>query len=108
MPDCSLLKNEGAVCGVWIEDPETVNDRIALMKMVQKECRRKDAKFTDEIEYAIDNSEFRVISNTHDHRGGCFVMFDGTRAPGEGKKIKQGPIYHIRVFFGKIFGFLGY
>lgn len=108
MPDCSLLKNEGAVCGIWLEDPEKANDQITLRVMVEKECKRKKAKFTDEIEYSIDNSEFRVITNLYDQRGGCFIMFDETRAPGEAKRIKQGPIFYFRMITGKILGFLGF
>ena len=75
MADFSEVKdNNGNVCGLWLGNPRDANDHVYLTVLMmrlgvpQDTCAR------------VMGGDRRVVANTVDGRGGCFVMF-GSAAP---------------------------
>ena len=70
-----LVKDEaGAIVGLWLVDPQ---DADALRKgYIETLLMKHGAPH-------LTVAPRRIVSNKVDNKGGCFVMFNSQRAPGE-------------------------
>ncbi|NIR04320.1 MAG: hypothetical protein GTN82_02720 [Candidatus Aminicenantes bacterium] len=74
----SLVKDQdGGICGIWLRDPAQAQDRNLLLMLLIKHGAR------DNLGASVLAGDLRVVSNTYDDQGGCFVMFGSAPAPGE-------------------------
>jgi hypothetical protein len=74
----SLVKDQdGGVCGIWLRDSAQAQDRDMLTMLLIKHGA------SDNLEASVLAGDFRVVPNTYDDQGGCFVMFGSAPAPGE-------------------------
>jgi pyruvate/2-oxoglutarate dehydrogenase complex dihydrolipoamide acyltransferase (E2) component len=75
MADYSLVKDpQGNLRGVWVRDPAAAQDREKLATLLTKH---------NESPEAVVGGKYRVVPNTFNSNGGCFVMFGTSLAPGE-------------------------
>ena len=63
-----VVDPSGNVVGLWLPDPQDIDTRLPVLLS---------------LEGLPMTGRHRVVPNTHDGRGGCFVMFGSARAPGE-------------------------
>jgi len=70
MADYSLVRNGGIVCGLWFHDITGAKDE----NLVEALLAKHDIPWP---------KSMRIVPNRHDNAGGCFVMFDSAKAPGE-------------------------
>jgi hypothetical protein len=71
MADFSEVKDkDGKVCGLWISDPKDANDPVYLAVLMMRLGVPQDACAR------VMAGGGRVVANTVDNKGGCFVMFD--------------------------------
>jgi len=63
-----VLDPSGLVVGLWLRDPQDLDTKLPVLLS---------------LEGLPMPGRHRVVPNTHDDRGGCFVMFESARAPGE-------------------------
>jgi hypothetical protein len=76
---CTFVRDEitGNVCGLWLQDPGLARKQERLVMLAVAESLPMDV-------YArIVDGDYRVVANTFDAAGGCFVMFGSAPAPGE-------------------------
>ena len=59
------------ICGLWLANPEDANGTFIAMLLLK----------VDAPEAVRDG--YRIAPNTLDNKGGCFVLFGSTNAPGE-------------------------
>lgn len=71
MADYSLVRDANdEVCGLWLRDTAQANDQFLICALLMQEG-------------VSPPDTYRVVANTYDGAGGCFVMFGSNRAPGE-------------------------
>jgi len=72
-----VTDNDGNVCGLWIRDPQMAKRPSFLCMLLIKENISKD------LQTLVLAEQFRIVPNTFDNAGGCFIMFSSELAPGE-------------------------
>jgi hypothetical protein len=79
MAEYSLVEDRqsGKVCGLWLRNPRVAQDRVLLCALLAKHNLSQDLGAI-----ALAGG-YRVVPNTVDNKGGCFVMFSSAQAPGE-------------------------
>ncbi|NQT71854.1 MAG: hypothetical protein HQ553_03670 [Chloroflexi bacterium] len=78
MSDYSMVRDKsGNVNGLWLRDPEAAQNRDLLSFLLI------DESLPDELIAAVLAGSYRVVPNTFDNAGGCFVIFGSAPAPGE-------------------------
>jgi len=78
MSSYTIIKDpKGAVQGIWFKDSASVNDRKLIFMLLSKSGASSMV-----IEDAIAGC-YRIVTNTKDPAGGCYVMLGDMRAPGE-------------------------
>lgn len=92
---------------MWIDDLELAKDTNMILDLFKRECARKKKEASQDIETIIKKGSYRVVVNSFDMKGGCFIMFNETPAPGEPKKLKKGPLFYIKNTFYKLRDLLG-
>lgn len=107
MIECSLVKNKDEICGMWIDDLEAAKDTNMVLKLFMKECSRKKRVASEDFQTTIKKGSYRVVINTFDMKGGCFIMFSEMPAPGEPKKLKKTPLFYIKNTWYKVRDLLG-
>ena len=78
MADYSMVKDRsGNVCGLWLRDSKTARDPelLAALLIIHD--------LPDELSVAVMTGSYRVVANTVDDAGGCFVMIGSAPVPGE-------------------------
>ena len=74
MGDYSFVKDQGGnVCGIWVREPSNAQNLVFLTTLLLKHGHSTDTL----------TGGYRVVPNSFDANGGCFVMFGSARAPGE-------------------------
>ena len=76
MADYSWVKDEkGNVVGIWLRDPSALNrpGTVETLLVMQN---------PDLLNVYLAKN-YRTVANRYDESGGCFVMFKGSKAPGE-------------------------
>ena len=88
MADYSFVKGpDGQVVGLWIRQEELTRTPIYVITLLKKhhgplaEVRKP---ISDAVVDMATSGNYRVVRNTFDRNGGCFVMFGQSLAPGEG------------------------
>lgn len=77
--DYSFVRDgKGNVVGMWLRDPELAQDSFTLMALLSKHQQLSGGLLN-----AVTTQQYRVVSNTFDDAGGCFLMFGTSPAPGE-------------------------
>lgn len=78
MADYSLVNDQnGNVNGLWLRDPQAARDPELLAALFMKH------DLPDELSVAVMTGSYRVVANTLDDAGGCFVVVGSAPAPGE-------------------------
>lgn len=77
--------SDGAVEGVWLRDVTLAQDRMSLIFLLTKEGLPEDLRVT------VAAGGYRVVANTYDNSGGCFVMWGAMPVPGEQAAVTQRP-----------------
>ncbi len=78
MADYSLVRaKSGDIDGVWLRDPAVVNEPMALTFLLIKEG------LPQHVQAMVAAGSYRVVPNTYNNNGGCFVMWGATLVPGE-------------------------
>ena len=73
MADYSMVKDQsGDVCGLWLRDSRAASDAQLLAALLIKH------DLPDELGVAVMTGSYRVVANTVDDAGGCFVMIGST------------------------------
>jgi len=76
--DYSFVRDQtGKVHGIWLRDPQDTQKRELFMVLAIKHS------LPTEILGVVMLGDYRVVPNTFDGAGGCFVMFGSALAPGE-------------------------
>jgi hypothetical protein len=76
LADYSFVRDEkGEVSGVWLRDEAQAQNQELLLALLLKHGVPPTGML----------GGFRVVSNTYDDSGGCFVMFGQAPAPGESR-----------------------
>ena len=79
MDDYTLVKEHGEVRGFWIRDSSFADDHCLLMGLCVKEG------LPDALGEAFAGGRYRIVPNTVDDKGGCFVIvLAGTQETGPG------------------------
>jgi hypothetical protein len=74
MGDYSFVKDQGgAVCGIWVKRPSDAQNQYYLLVLLMKHGHSTDGIMEG----------YRVVPNTVNSNGCCFVMFSSSLAPGE-------------------------
>ena len=74
MSDFAFVKDQnGKVSGLWVKDRTDAEDRAYLITLFLRGGLAPDAI----------SAGHRIVPNTVDSNGGCFVMLGSTKAPGE-------------------------
>ena len=77
MGDYAFVRGPGEeVLGLWLADPSTARNKMVMQMYLMKHSQ------TEPMSY-LTSGDFRVVPNTVDNKGGVFVMFGTTPAPGE-------------------------
>jgi hypothetical protein len=110
MADYSFVKDpNGQVVGMWLRDKELPQDTmhlmiITLLKKHQGRLAEVRMPISDDLLKMVTSQNYRVVPNDFDQKGGCFVMFGQTLAPGEeGKTVYKIEIIFVFVLFPKSF-----
>ncbi len=77
MGDWSLVKDQKGIIGMWVKDAKDAQDRNLLSFLLISK------NIPDEFLMIIETGHYRIIPNTYDDAGGCFIMFKNELAPGE-------------------------
>lgn len=90
MADYSMVREKsGKVLGLWLRNPEDAQNRDLLSMLLIKH------NLPNDLCAVVLEGGYRVVPNTFDDAGGCFVMFESEPAPGEtpaaSKKIAPPP-----------------
>ena len=81
MADFSLVKSQdGEIRGIWLANPENADQIGYLTALALRIGNEEGSQAPFE---AVLAKDYRVVPNTYDEAGGCFVMFGSTLAPGE-------------------------
>jgi len=87
MAGYSLVKDQnGDVCGFWLQDPEewlSDAEGEGAMKYLKLQMLTIKHRLPQEVFSAILEGNFRLVPNKVDSKGGKFLMFGSTTAPGE-------------------------
>ena len=76
--DYSYVKDkDGNVCGIWLRDSNKAQNRTLLGMLLTKDNLPKY------LSMKVMEGRYRVVPNTRDKAGGCYVMFGDAPAPGE-------------------------
>ena len=87
MGDYSFVKdNSGNVYGIWLREPKVAQNHGLLLALLQKHDHLNES-----ITAAVLTGSYRVVTNTFDDQGGCFVMFGSELAPGEDQEFSRVP-----------------
>ena len=82
MADYSFVRGpDGGMCGIWLRDASQAQDRELLMMLMVKH----DAP--ESLSTSALSGDFRVVPNTYDDAGGCFIMFGSAPAPGQDSPV---------------------
>lgn len=80
----SFVKDQtGSICGIWLQDAGYAQNREHLVMFTIAESLSMDVYIN------VQEGNYRVVANTFDNAGGCFVMFGSTPAPGEKSETKS-------------------
>ena len=88
--DYSLIKNEdGEINGFWLKDPNfwlfDSNERDLKKRLARLRTIAIKHGLSEDIFNKIIYRKYRIISNTDNNKGGIYLMFGRTLAPGEKK-----------------------
>lgn len=94
MADYSLVKDEttGNIIGLWLRNPEDAQNRDLLSLL----CAKHGLPLELLAEVLLGG--YRVMPNTFDGAGGCFVMFGSAPTPG----VKTAPVYQKKLKGDKV------
>ena len=88
MADYSFVKGpDGLVVGLWIRQAELTRTPAYIITLLKKHSgplAQVRKPISDEVLNMATAGNYRVVPNTLDRNGGCFVMFGQSLAPGEG------------------------
>lgn len=85
-----VTDRQGNIHGFWLRDPEDAYDRDLLVDILMQE------NLPDDMVALASMGNYRVVPNTFDDAGGCFIMFGSVPAPGErAAPIKQGQVRNL-------------
>lgn len=88
--DFSLVKDQNyAIRGIWLRNPDEAHDVYFLTMLATRMTLEHGARFPREYVAAVLAKQYRVVPNTENEAGGCFVMFGGAPAPGEQGKARD-------------------
>jgi hypothetical protein len=76
-PDYSFVRVRGDVRGIWLREESSGHNRHLLISLILEEG------LSEQIGVAVSAGKYRIVPNTYDASGGCFVMFESWPAPGE-------------------------
>jgi len=89
------------IVGIWFQDPAEANPEMiatAIEWGLSTGAGGSPATNSDQINklMTIGLSNYRIVPNNFDDKGGCFVMFGATLAPGEkpGMQVNKIPATH--------------
>jgi hypothetical protein len=75
----SMVKGtNGQVCGLWLGDSEIVQKKTKILGALLAKHN-----LLGELGSSVLTGDYRIVTNTFDNAGGCFVMFGSMEAPGE-------------------------
>ena len=103
MQDYSLVQDqEGKVLGLWFADRQVLESPGLLEAVLAK----------DERTAGLIGQSRRTLPNTYDNKGGIFVMFGISRAPGEasspaGRPVKLSEKLYIGMSYDEAVAILG-
>lgn len=83
-----MRSSDGTVRGVWVRSPRVAQRREVIIMLCIKHSLPMDAYIT------VLQGDYRVVPNTFDQAGGCFVMFGSELAPGETVPSLESFIWH--------------
>jgi hypothetical protein len=113
MADYSFVKDpNGQIVGMWLRDKELPRDTmhlmiITLLKKHQGRLAEARMPISDDLLKMATSQNYRVVPNNVDQKGGCFVMFGQTLAPGEEDKTGHNiEIIFVFVLFPKSFSWI--
>jgi len=111
MADYSFVKDpNGQVVGLWLRDTELSRSTaylVTLLKKHQGRLAEVRMSVSDDLIKMVISQNYRVVTNNFDQKGGCFVMFGQTLAPGEeGKTRHKIEIIFVFVLFPKSFSWI--
>ncbi|MBN1935730.1 MAG: hypothetical protein JW934_13765 [Anaerolineae bacterium] len=87
MADYRLVTGpDGTAEGVWLRDAALAQDRLSLVFLLTKEGLPEDLRV------AAAAGDYRVVANSYDSSGGCFVMWGSLPVPGEQAAPAQRPV----------------
>jgi len=72
-----IRHKNGEVCGIWLRSKQFAQNQAFLTMLCTKHSLPMDIYIT------VQTGDYRVVPNTFDHTGGCFVMLGAELAPGE-------------------------
>jgi hypothetical protein len=78
MADYSFVRSNGKIVGLWLRDARFAQNPNVLMPLISREHL-----LSGDLMVQIIGRKYRVVPNTFNKAGGCFVMFHGMPAPGE-------------------------
>lgn len=77
MGDYSFVETQdGEIVGMWIGDSRIIKRKHLIQMLLAKH------QLLDMLE-RFSSGRYRVVPNTYDNKGGCFLMFGSSIAPGE-------------------------
>jgi hypothetical protein len=83
MADYSEVRDQNDVVrGIWLKEPAEAKD-IYLLSMLAARIADEGSNIPGEFIKAILAKQYRIVPNTYNAVGGCFVMFGDALAPGE-------------------------
>jgi len=76
--DIAIIRDKsGGISGLWLRQADAAYNRDLLSMILIRFNAVEDTRF------ALLRGDYRVVPNTNDDQGGCFVMFGSAVAPGE-------------------------
>jgi len=108
MADYSFVKDpNGKIAGMWLRDKGLSRNTMYLITLLRKHqdlLAEVPMPISDELIKTVTSQNYRVVPNNFDQKGGCFIMFGQTLAPGEeGKTGHKIEIIFVFVLFPKSF-----
>lgn len=78
MANYSFVRDQNnTICGIWFQNIGYAQNKEHLVMFAISESLPMD------IYVNLQEGNYRVVPNTYDKAGGCFVMFGSIPAPGE-------------------------
>jgi len=84
-----VVDQKGVVRGIWLRDPKDANDIYLLSALAARVASEGGAQFPEEYTGAVLTKQYRIVCNTYNDAGGCFVMFGDALAPGEQEPVSR-------------------